>query len=81
MQSVYDTGNVYHVILYETFSVQIYPSEFGLKRMKDEEVRGPLELVGDGGCAHDGKEEEDEEVCYAFTCLFMYLFIIVFEIN
>jgi hypothetical protein len=64
---------MYSVILYETVSDQIYPSEFGLRRMKEEEIRGPLELVGDGSSVHDEKEEEDEEVCY--------LFIIVFKIN
>ncbi|PNF17007.1 hypothetical protein B7P43_G02741, partial [Cryptotermes secundus] len=42
-------------------SITIYPSEFGLKRMKEEEIRGPLELVGDGSSVQDGKVEEDEE--------------------
>lgn len=25
--------------------LQIYPSEFGLQRMKEEEIKGPVELV------------------------------------
>jgi hypothetical protein len=69
---------MYSVISYEIFSVQIYPSEFGLKRMKEEEVKGPLELVGDGSTAQDGKEEEDEEVHCAFTHLFSYLLLIYY---
>jgi hypothetical protein len=71
---------MYGVIWYGTFSVQIYPSEFGLKRMKEEEIRGPLELVGDGSSVQDGKEEEDEEVCHTFYYTFIYLFIYCYSI-
>jgi hypothetical protein len=71
---------MYRVTWYGTFSVQIYPSEFGLKRMKEEESRGPLELVGDGSSVQDGKEEEeDEEVCHAFSYMFVCLFIYLLE--
>jgi hypothetical protein len=35
--------------------------------MKEEEISGPLELVGDGSSVQDGKEEEDEEVCHSFS--------------
>ncbi|XP_012266002.2 ESF1 homolog [Athalia rosae] len=40
-------------------SVTIYPSEFGLQRMKEEEVRGPIELV-DSKNKIEAMENEDE---------------------
>lgn len=45
--------------------MQIYPSEFGLKRMKEEEIKGPLELLGDHSSVLNMEEQEDaEEVCH-----------------
>lgn len=44
--------------------MQIYPSEFGLKRMKEEEIKGPLELLGEHRIIQNREEQEDgEEVC------------------
>jgi hypothetical protein len=38
--------------------VTIYPSDFGLERMKNEEIQGPKELVESSANADDGEETD-----------------------
>ncbi|XP_038662807.1 ESF1 homolog [Scyliorhinus canicula] len=41
-------------------SVKIYPSEFGKKKMKEEEMRGPVELL-DNNLPEDADEDTEEQ--------------------
>ncbi|KAK2707530.1 hypothetical protein QYM36_015291 [Artemia franciscana] len=51
-------------------SVTIYPSEFGLERMKEDEIRGPKEIVESK--ALDISDEEDDESDYQTEKLRQY---------
>lgn len=42
-------------------SITIYPSEFGLQRMKEEEIKGPPELVDTKNEDNSENEDENEE--------------------
>jgi hypothetical protein len=43
-------------------SVAVYPSEFGLERMKEEEIHGPVGLFGDENEKSD--EDNEDEIDY-----------------
>ncbi|XP_038072502.1 ESF1 homolog [Patiria miniata] len=50
------TGGVIH-------SVKIYPSEYGLEKMREEDARGPAELVEDGGKSEEiGDDRHDDNL-------------------
>lgn len=53
-----------HVLVCTTFymclCVQIYPSDFGLERMANEEIKGPVELTRDEDDI--GDDDETTEV-------------------
>lgn len=40
-------------------SVTIYPSEFGIQRMKEEELKGPVGLFDE---KNDKNDEDDDEI-------------------
>lgn len=42
-------------------SIAVYPSEFGLKRMEEEAVRGPVALLEDDKKKDDEGVDDDEE--------------------
>ncbi|KAF2312450.1 hypothetical protein GH714_034714 [Hevea brasiliensis] len=50
----------------EILSVSVYPSEFGLQRMKEEELHGPVGLFDDENKDGDDGDEIDEEKLRAY---------------
>lgn len=53
-------------------SVIIYPSEFGLERMREEEAKGPIELVESKLEDEDDNEENEEGSKYHMEKLRQY---------
>lgn len=51
---------------------QIYPSEFGLERMKEDEEKGPIELTT---MKVENDEDLDEEVNKQFFVLFWQMIL------
>lgn len=44
----------------QILSVAVYPSEFGIQRMKEEEVRGPVGLFDSQN--ENGDDEDNDEI-------------------
>lgn len=66
-------------------SVTIYPSEFGMKRMQEEDVKGPIELVENNSSKHEEENEEGSKYHmeklrqYQLNRLKYYYGVIVFD--
>lgn len=42
--------------------LQIYPSEFGLKRMEEEEIKGPPELISENPVDIGSSDDDSDDV-------------------
>ncbi|EPS61192.1 hypothetical protein M569_13607, partial [Genlisea aurea] len=68
----------------EISSVAVYPSEFGIKRMEEEAVRGPVGLF-DGDEDEDDNDENDDEIdkkklrAYELSRLKYYYAVVEFD--
>ncbi|KAI3922380.1 hypothetical protein MKX01_006069 [Papaver californicum] len=46
----------------QIMSIAVYPSEFGLKRMEEEAVKGPVGLFDDGKVKSDDDDDDNDEI-------------------
>lgn len=46
----------------QIISVAVYPSEFGIKRMEEEAMKGPVGLFDDEKEKEDEDEDDDDEI-------------------
>ncbi|XP_073299498.1 pre-rRNA-processing protein esf1-like [Primulina huaijiensis] len=67
----------------QIFSVTVYPSEFGLKRMEEEGTRGPVGLFDDNEEEHDNKDDDDIDKkklrAYELCRLRYYFAVVIFD--